>query len=153
MAYFAPYTTDRHTQLVAEIGAMPGARLESLGRSLDGRELDLLTIGGSAGPCSPAAGGAALRGAVGAWGAAQVPHQRLPACSLPAQQTVPSCLPAAAGEPGPGKLAVWVTARQHPGETMAEWAAEGLLRRLTDPADAAARRLLNSTVWYVVPNM
>ena len=36
---------------------------------------------------------------------------------------------------------------------MGEWAAEGLLRRLTDPTDAAARRLLNSTVFYVVPNM
>jgi murein tripeptide amidase MpaA len=57
------------------------------------------------------------------------------------------------GEPGEGKKTIWVTARQHPGETMAEWAAEGLLVRLLDDADPAARDLLNRAVVHIVPNM
>ncbi len=35
----------------------------------------------------------------------------------------------------------------------AEWFAEGLLERLTNPEDAVARALLNQAVVYVVPNM
>ena len=38
------------------------------------------------------------------------------------------------GTPAPGKRVLWVTARQHPGETMAEWWMEGFLQRLLDPA-------------------
>jgi murein tripeptide amidase MpaA len=57
------------------------------------------------------------------------------------------------GEPGTGKLPVWVIARQHPGETMAEWFVEGMLARLVDPADATARALLERVVLHVVPNM
>ena len=34
------------------------------------------------------------------------------------------------GQPGEGKKNIWITARQHPGETMAQWCAEGLLYRL-----------------------
>lgn len=41
---------------------------------------------------------------------------------------------------------IWVTARQHPGETMASWFAEGLLERLTDPHDPVARSLLVNKV-------
>ena len=48
---------------------------------------------------------------------------------------------------------VWIIARQHPGETMAEWFVEGLLERLLDTTDAAARALLQRCVFYVVPNM
>lgn len=36
------------------------------------------------------------------------------------------------GEEAPEKNKIWVIARQHPGETMAEWFVEGLLDRLTD---------------------
>ena len=57
------------------------------------------------------------------------------------------------GEPGPDRRSVWFVARQHPGESMAEWFCEGLLRRLTDPHDPVARALLQSTTFYVVPNM
>ncbi|MCK7497990.1 MAG: M14-type cytosolic carboxypeptidase [Comamonadaceae bacterium] len=35
---------------------------------------------------------------------------------------------------------VWVIARQHPGETMAEWFVEGLLERLLDAADPRGAR-------------
>lgn len=36
------------------------------------------------------------------------------------------------GEEAAHKKKIWVIARQHPGETMAEWFVEGLLDRLTD---------------------
>ena len=41
---------------------------------------------------------------------------------------------------------IWVIARQHPGETMAEWFVEGMLERLLDPADPVARRVLERAV-------
>lgn len=50
-------------------------------------------------------------------------------------------------------LKIWITARQHPGETMAEWFAEGLLGRLLDPQDPTARALLDQATFYIVPNM
>jgi murein tripeptide amidase MpaA len=48
---------------------------------------------------------------------------------------------------------VWVIARQHPGETMAEWFVEGMLDALLDGANPFARQLLKDAVFYVVPNM
>ena len=51
------------------------------------------------------------------------------------------------------KLKVWLIARQHPGETMAEWFVEGFLERLLDGADSVSRVLLDRCVFYVVPNM
>lgn len=48
---------------------------------------------------------------------------------------------------------VWITARQHPGEPMAEWWVEGFLDRLLDATDAVSRALLGRCVFYVVPNM
>lgn len=48
---------------------------------------------------------------------------------------------------------VWLMARQHPGEAMAEWFVEGFLERLLDAADPVARVLLAKCVFYVVPNM
>ncbi|QEY25874.1 M14 family metallopeptidase [Neisseria zalophi] len=50
-------------------------------------------------------------------------------------------------------LKVWIIARQHPGETMAEWFIEGLLGRLLDPQDPTARALLDGATFYIVPNM
>jgi murein tripeptide amidase MpaA len=54
---------------------------------------------------------------------------------------------------GGAKKVVWIIARQHPGESMAEWFVEGLLERLVDAADPVARRLLERAVFHVVPNM
>lgn len=102
-AYFAPYPMERHAALVARTAAAPGVTLESLGQTLDGQEMDLLTVAGPTGA-----------------------H---------------------------GKRVCWVIARQHPGETMAEWWMEGFLARLTDPADALARALREACVFHVVPNM
>jgi murein tripeptide amidase MpaA len=57
------------------------------------------------------------------------------------------------GTPGSDKRPLWIIARQHPGETMAEWFVEGLLERLVDPSDPVARALLGGANVHVVPNM
>ena len=101
LAYFAPYSMARHDALIAACQHSDRARMDVIGQTLDGRDMDRLTI----------------------------------------------------GEAGPGKTTIWVTARQHPGETMAEWAAEGFLERLLDDADPVARALLQRAVVHVVPNM
>ncbi|WP_442809000.1 M14 family metallopeptidase [Trinickia soli] len=55
------------------------------------------------------------------------------------------------------KKKVWIIARQHPGETMAEWFVEGLVKRLAGwgdwAGDAVARKLYEHAVFYIVPNM
>lgn len=48
---------------------------------------------------------------------------------------------------------VWIIARQHPGETMAEWFTEGVIGGLLDMADPVARQLRQQAVFYIVPNM
>ena len=53
----------------------------------------------------------------------------------------------------PGRRPVWITARQHPGETMSEWFVEGLLKRLLDGADPVARRVRELACLYIVPSM
>jgi len=101
LAYFAPYSMERHADLVARCLRSPRVRLEVPGRSLDGQDLDILTIGDTAA----------------------------------------------------GKPVCWIIARQHPGETMAEWLMEGLLARLLDKQDPLSRHLLERAVFYTVPNM
>ena len=51
------------------------------------------------------------------------------------------------------KKNIWLIARQHPGETMAEWFVEGFLERLLDADDAVARVLRDRCVFHVVPHM
>ena len=51
------------------------------------------------------------------------------------------------------KKTCWVIARQHPGETMAEWWMEGFIGRLMDEADPVARAVLRCADLHVVPNM
>jgi len=97
-AYFAPYSMERHHDLVAAIATLPGVTYESLGQTLDGQEMDCLHI-------------------------------------------------------GEGPLQVWLYARQHPGESMAEWWMEGALDRLTDPSDPVARVLRREATFHIVPNM
>ncbi len=97
-AYFAPYTMERHHDLVASVAAHPAAEHRSLGQTLDGQEMDYFRI-------------------------------------------------------GDGPLQIWLYARQHPGETMAEWWMEGALERLLDEADPVARRLLGKATFHIVPNM
>lgn len=47
---------------------------------------------------------------------------------------------------------VWIIARQHPGEPMAEWFCEGLIERLIDRADPVARRVRALANLHLVPN-
>ena len=97
-AYFAPYSMERHHDLVARMASRPGVRHEALGYSLDGQAVDCLHL-------------------------------------------------------GTGARQVWLYARQHPGEAMAEWWMEGALERLTDPQDSIARALLREATFHIVPNM
>lgn len=55
--------------------------------------------------------------------------------------------------PNEQKKKVWLIARQHPGETMAEWFIEGFLERLLDTDDSVSRVLLERCEFFVVPNM
>ena len=98
IAYFAPYSMERHHDLVTQTAALPDVGYRSLGKSLDGQDIDCLTIG----------------------------H---------------------------GPLNVWLYARQHPGESMAEWWMEGALEKLTDDDDPVARVLRSECTFRVVPNM
>ena len=47
----------------------------------------------------------------------------------------------------------WFIARQHPGETMAEWWMEGAIKRLLNMQDPLTRRILQSCDLYLIPNM
>jgi murein tripeptide amidase MpaA len=55
------------------------------------------------------------------------------------------------------KKNVWIIARQHPGETMAEWFVEGLIKRLAGwgdwAGDPVARMIFDHAVFHIVPNM
>jgi murein tripeptide amidase MpaA len=97
-AYFAPYSMERHQDLIAWAQAHPDVELEVLGETLDGQTIDCLTIGN-------------------------------------------------------GDKTIWITARQHPGESMAEWWVEGFLNRLLDDADPVARRLREAVTFHVIANM
>jgi murein tripeptide amidase MpaA len=56
------------------------------------------------------------------------------------------------GDPAAQKK-VWVIARQHPGESMAEWFAEGMIDALLEPTNPLVQKLLRHAVFYIVPNM
>ncbi len=96
-AYFAPYSSARHAALVERSAASPLVTHKVVAQSLDGRDIDLLTLGS-------------------------------------------------------GSLHVWLYARQHPGETMAEWWMEGALDLLLSDEPVAVA-LRDAATFHVVPNM
>lgn len=57
------------------------------------------------------------------------------------------------GTPTAERKNVWIIARQHPGEPMAEWFMHGLLRRLLHSDDPQVTNLLENCCIYLVPNM
>ena len=88
--------------------------------------------------------------------AAMSPHvtlERLGSTVEGRDLTVLCITDASSATPLAQKKTVWLIARQHPGETMAEWFAEGFLERLLSPEDSVSRVLLHRCVFYVVPNM
>lgn len=97
-AYFAPYSMERHHDLMAEAAQSTDVSYRLLGHSLDGQPIDCLEL-------------------------------------------------------GEGDKQVWLYARQHPGESMAEWWMEGALAMLTDESDPHARLLRQKCRFHIVPNM
>ncbi len=57
------------------------------------------------------------------------------------------------GSGGGEKKNLWILARQHPGESMAEWFMEGLIERLCDPEDEAAKGILSWADLHLIPNI
>lgn len=100
-AYFAPYSHERHLDLLSWAQQDERVTAETLGQTIDSRAMSLLKISDTDQP----------------------------------------------------KHKVWVIARQHPGETMAEWFIEGMLGALLDNDRPLARNMLENTAFYVVPNM
>ncbi|MFZ9038116.1 MAG: M14 family metallopeptidase [Gammaproteobacteria bacterium] len=99
-AYFAPYSMERHADLLAFAQTSERCQAETLGLTLDGQSMDCLRF----------------------------------------------------GEQDAGAK-IWIVARQHPGETMAEWWMEGLINRLVDHSDPVVNAILDKAVIYLVPNM
>ena len=52
-----------------------------------------------------------------------------------------------------GKLASWIIARQHPGETMAQWWMEGCVEQLLDKNNDSIKEMLDKTDVFLVANM
>ena len=100
-AYFAPYSMERHADLIAFGQESDRCQVEILGHTLDGQAIDCLRF----------------------------------------------------GEPERTKKILWIVARQHPGETMAEWWMEGLINRLVDDSDPVVGSILQKSFIYLVPNM
>mmetsp|Transcript_27310 Transcript_27310/g.39102 ORF Transcript_27310/g.39102 Transcript_27310/m.39102 type:complete len:596 (+) Transcript_27310:66-1853(+) len=100
-AYFPPYSYERHLGLIAQCAESEGARVFSLGQTVEGREIDCVKVG-----------------------------------------------------TGPRKC--WIIHRQHPGESMASFYAEGLLTRLlglNDKWDTVSEKARELFTFYIVPNM
>jgi len=57
------------------------------------------------------------------------------------------------GDEDKNKKNLWIIARQHPGETMAEWFMLGLVARILDEEDATSVSLLEKANLYMVPNI
>jgi len=57
------------------------------------------------------------------------------------------------GETDESKKNIWIIARQHPGESMAEWFIQGLIYRLLDESDPISKMLLEKAVFHIVPHI
>jgi murein tripeptide amidase MpaA len=100
-SYFPPFSYERHLSLISKCAKYASVR--TLGQSLDGREIECVSV-------------------------------------------------------GTGSLTCWIIHRQHPGETMAEFYAEGLLTRLlgldtAGKVDDQVATVLKLYTFYVVPCM
>ncbi|WP_373474878.1 M14-type cytosolic carboxypeptidase [Sphingorhabdus sp.] len=96
-AYFAPYSMERHHDLVSETAGCEGVTYRCLGHSIEGQPIDCLVM-------------------------------------------------------GTGYTQIWLYARQHPGESQAEWWMEGALDMLTDLSNPHTQALLEKCTLHIVPN-
>ncbi|MDB5799299.1 MAG: hypothetical protein JWL63_238 [Rhodocyclales bacterium] len=110
LAYFQPYSLERHFDLLARYAQKPDVKLLQLGNSIEQRSVDALRV----------------------------------------------------GQPDAARKNIWIIARQHPGESMAEWCAEGLLEALLNNNDGndsdpefgpIAREVRQLACLYIVPNV
>ena len=83
--------------------------------------------------------------------ALQQPHCQLLACGQSIKHCPIELLQI--GSPAAHKKKIWLIARQHPAETMAEWFIEGFLKGLLNENNELSKTLLESATFYVVPNM
>ena len=102
-AYFPPFSYERHLELISSCESSPDCEVKSLGKTLDGREIECVTLGS-------------------------------------------------------GNRSCWIIHRQHPGENMAEYYAEGLLTRLlgldsAGSVDGMVARVLKMYTFHIVPSM
>ena len=97
-AYHAPYSMERHQDLIARAAQSPGVAARVIGYTTEAQPMDCIAM----------------------------------------------------GERGPS---VWLIARQHPGESMAEWWMEGALDCLLDETDPIGRALRSRCRLHLVPNM
>jgi len=102
-AYFPPYSYERHLAIISRCEASKDCTVESLGKTLDGREIECITLGSGPSNC-------------------------------------------------------WVIHRQHPGENMSEFYAEGLLTRLLGldsggSVDGMVSKIRKMYTFYIVPSM
>ncbi|WP_088329379.1 M14-type cytosolic carboxypeptidase [Lacimicrobium sp. SS2-24] len=99
-AYFVPYLAARHEQLITSLQSSLPISKEVLGKTVQGRDIELLRFGD--------------------------------------------------GHPNNKKL--WIIARQHPGETMAQWVMEGLIQELAERY-AGEEDSVSGVSFYLVANM
>jgi murein tripeptide amidase MpaA len=102
-SYFPPFTHEQHMHLIRKCRTSDLASVETLGQSLDGRDIECVSV-------------------------------------------------------GKGERVCWVIHRQHPGETMAEYYAEGLLTRLlglstNGVVDDQVKKILEMYTFHIVPSM
>jgi len=100
-AYFAPFSYEQHLDLVSSAQYSPLCVAESVGETVEGRDIDLLKV----------------------------------------------------TTPGEKKKNIWIVARQHPGESMAEWFMQGVISAILDGDDPVSKKLLQKANFYLVPNM
>ncbi|MBL4942534.1 MAG: hypothetical protein JKY81_12845 [Colwellia sp.] len=103
-AYFAPYSYQRHQDLIAEVKESKQGSTTIIGKTNDNNPIYLLIFDNGN------------------------------------------------SDKNSDKKKVWLIARQHPGETMAQWFIEGLIKRLISQ-DEVAMKLLENSVFYIVANM
>jgi len=102
-SYFEPYNYERHLSLVERCRATRDVEVSVIGRSIEGRDIELIKV-------------------------------------------------------GTGPLKCWINHRQHPGETQAEFFAEGLLTRLCGldaygAVDGLMAKAREAFTFYIIPNI